>query len=134
MSLPAMRLHHGATSVPDLQASVDWYTRVLEFEVEKRFDIPGQDTSVAMMKRGDLRIELFAAKGSLAAPPHRREPNTDFRTQGNLHVAFAVADVHAFADELRNRGADVVWVRDFEFGSSAFVRDNAGNLIEFLTG
>jgi catechol 2,3-dioxygenase-like lactoylglutathione lyase family enzyme len=131
--LGRMSLHHGAVSVPDLESSIDWYRRVLDFELEKRFQIPGEQTEVAMMRLGNVRVELFSACGSRPASPERREPNTDFRTQGNLHFAFAVADVHTVAEELRRRGADIVWIRDFEFGSTAFIRDNAGNLIEFLT-
>ena len=131
-ALPAMRLHHGAVSVPDLEASIEWYSRVLEFTVEKRFEIQGERTQVAMLNRGELRVELFEAAGSTPAHPDRREPNQDFRRQGNLHFAFAVPDVHALAEVVARRGANVVWVRDFEFGSTAFIRDNAGNLIEFV--
>ena len=128
----AMRLHHGAVIVADLDASIDWYRSILGFEVERRFEIPGQHTEVAMLKHGDLRVELFDARGSKPAHPDRRDPNSDFRTQGNLHFAFAVADVKAVAAILRERGAEIVWVRDFDFGSNAFIRDNAGNLIEFV--
>lgn len=127
-----MKLHHGAVSVPNLDASIDWYARVLDFAVEERFQIPGQQTEVAMLKRGEMRVELFESAGSKPPHPDRRDPNSDFRTQGNLHFAFAVPDVRAFAAMLRDRGADIVWVRDFEFGSTAFIRDNAGNLIEFV--
>ena len=31
-----MRLHQGAVSVPDLQASIDWYRAILDFELESR--------------------------------------------------------------------------------------------------
>jgi len=127
-----IRLHHGAVSVANLDASIDWYRRVFEFTVEKRFQIPGEQTEVAMLRRGDLRVELLESAGSKPLHPDRTDPNTDFRTQGNLHFAFAVPDVHAFVATLAERGADVVWVRDFEFGSTAFIRDNAGNLIEII--
>ena len=132
MSDTTFKHHHGAVSVPDLDASIHWYETVLNFKLEKRFEIPGQKTVVAMLRRAEMRIELFQSEGSRPAHPDRGNPNTDFRTQGNLHFAFAVPDVHAFAADLRERGADIVWVRDFEFGSSAFIRDNAGNLIEFV--
>lgn len=127
-----LKLHHGAASVPKLDESIAWYRNMLGFEVVQRVQIPGQSVEFAMMKRGDVHMELFEAQNSKPLDPSRREPNLDFRTQGNLHVAFAVPDVHALADELRAKGADIVWVRDFEWGSNAFVRDNAGNLIEFL--
>jgi methylmalonyl-CoA/ethylmalonyl-CoA epimerase len=128
----ALKIHHGAVSVPKLDESIAWYRDMLGFEVEQRVRIPGLPVEFAMMKRGEVRVELFEAENSKPLAPDRREPNLDFRTQGNLHFAFAVPDVHALAETLRERGADIVWVRDFEFGSNAFVRDNAGNLIEFV--
>ena len=105
---------------------------MLGFEIEQRFRIPGQPVEFAMMKRGELRVELFEAENSKPMEASRWEPNTAFLTQGSLHFAFAVPDVRALAESLRVRGADIVWVRDFEFGSNAFIRDNAGNLIEFV--
>jgi methylmalonyl-CoA/ethylmalonyl-CoA epimerase len=132
MSNVAIRLHHGAVSVPNLDESIDWYKNMLGFEVEQRFKIPGAAVEFAMMKRGDLRVELFGAENSKPMEASQRQPNTAFQTQGSLHFAFAVADVKSLAEDLRARGADIVWVRDFEFGSNAFIRDNAGNLIEFV--
>lgn len=127
-----IRLHHGAVSVPNLDESIDWYKKMLGFEVEQRFRIPGQPVEFAMLKRGDLRVELFGVENSKPMAASQREPNTAFLTQGSLHFAFAVPDVRSLADSLRAQGADIVWVREFEFGSNAFIRDNAGNLIEFV--
>jgi hypothetical protein len=36
------------------------------------------------------------------------------------------------AEELRRRGADIVWVKEMKHGSNILIRDNAGNLIEFV--
>lgn len=126
------KFHHAGVSVPDLEAAVQWYGDVLGFAVEERVHIPFIPANVAIMRKGELRFELFECRDAVPASPDRREPNRDLLTHGNKHIAFAVRDVHALADELRQRGADIVWVKDFEFGSTAFIRDNAGNLIEFI--
>jgi len=126
------RHHHGGISVPDLEASIRWFAAVLDFEVERRFEIPAIPAKVAMLRRGELRMELFEVPGAAPLPPQRREPNTDVHIHGNKHVAFAVADVDSFAKELRSRGADIVFVAHHPFGSTLFIRDNAGNLIEFV--
>jgi methylmalonyl-CoA/ethylmalonyl-CoA epimerase len=128
----SIRMHHGAASVPNLNESIAWYEKMLGFTVEQRFEIPGQDVEIAMMKLDDVRIELFEAKNSKPLNPDRREPNTDFRTQGNLHVSFVAPNVRPMAEKLRERGVDVVWIKDFPWGSNAFIRDNAGNLIEIV--
>jgi methylmalonyl-CoA/ethylmalonyl-CoA epimerase len=124
--------HHGGVSVPDLEASIRWYAAVLDFAVERRFEIPAIPAKVAMICRGPLRMELFEVPGAAPLPPDRRQPNLDVRTHGNKHVAFAVANVDTFAEELKRRGADIVFVAHHPFGSNIFIRDNAGNLIEFV--
>ena len=127
-----LKHHHGGISVPDLEASIRWYAEVLDFEVEQRLEIPAIPAKVAMLRRGDLRLELFEVPGAQPLPEERRHPNLDLRTHGNKHLAFAIKDIDSAERELRSRGADIVWVRRFEFGSNIFVRDNSGNLIELV--
>ncbi|MFT4046786.1 MAG: VOC family protein [Solimonas sp.] len=124
--------HHGGVSVPDLDASIAWYRDVLGFEVARRFPIPTIPADVAVLQNGPLHIELFQVDGARPLPDERRQPDTDVYTHGNKHVSFAVANVRPFAEELKKRGADIVWVREFAQGANIFIRDNAGNLIEFV--
>lgn len=124
--------HHGGVSVPDLDAAIDWWRTVLGFEVAERFPIPAIPADVAMLVNGPLHIELFQVPGAKPLPDERRQPDTDVHTHGNKHVSFAVDDVREFAEELRRRGADIVWVKEMKHGSNIFIRDNAGNLIEFV--
>jgi methylmalonyl-CoA/ethylmalonyl-CoA epimerase len=118
--------------VPSLDEAIDWYGRVLGFTVERRFPIPPIPAEVAVLRNGDYCMELFEVPGVKPLPPERREPNTDVHTVGNKHVAFVVEHVESFAEELKARGADIVWVRRNPHGANIFIRDNAGNLIEFL--
>jgi methylmalonyl-CoA/ethylmalonyl-CoA epimerase len=124
--------HHGGVSVPDLDAAIVWWRTVLGFEVAERFPIPAIPADVAMLVNGPLHIELFQVAGAKPLPDERRQPDTDVHTHGNKHVSFAVDDVREFAAELRRRGADIVWVKEMKHGSNIFIRDNAGNLIEFV--
>jgi methylmalonyl-CoA/ethylmalonyl-CoA epimerase len=124
--------HHGGVSVPDLDAAIAWWRTVLGFEVEARFPIPAIPAEVAMLVNGPLHIELFQVAGAKPLPAERRQPDTDVYTHGNKHVSFAVESVRDFAEELKRRGADIVWVKEMKHGSNIFIRDNAGNLIEFV--
>ena len=124
-----LRFHHGGVSVPNLEEAIQWYQKMLGFEVERRFPIPSIPASVAIIKRGTLRFELFEVPNAKPLPEDRRMPDTDNRTIGNKHVAFAVANVEALEQQLRAKGADIAMVVNAKHGKGFFVRDNAGNLI-----
>jgi methylmalonyl-CoA/ethylmalonyl-CoA epimerase len=124
--------HHAGVSVPDLEEAIAWWRKVLGFEVAKRFPIPAIPAEVAMLQNGPLHVELFHVPGAKPLPEERRTPDRDLHTHGNKHVAFGVHNVREFAAELTRRGADIVWVREMPHGSNIFIRDNAGNLIEFV--
>jgi methylmalonyl-CoA/ethylmalonyl-CoA epimerase len=127
-----LKYHHAGISVPDIEAAITWYKTMLGFEVEVRRTHPQPPAKVAFLRRGDLRIELFEVEGAASLPADRRVPDQDLTTHGNKHVAYALKDVRAAADELKRRGADVVFVKEMGPITVAFIRDNAGNLIELF--
>jgi len=127
-----LKHHHGAMSVPDLDAAVAWYARVFGFVLEARFEVQAIPAEVAMLRREHMRIELFAPENAALLPSERSFPNTDILTHGNKHIAFAVPDVDAAAEYLRSQEVDIVWVKRFPWGANIFLRDVAGNLIELV--
>lgn len=124
--------HHGGVSVPSLEAAIDWYGKVLGFAVEKRFHIAPAQAQAAMLRKGPLRFELFEVEGAAALPDARRHPPSDLQTHGNKHVAFRVEDLEDFLTEMEDKGADIAFVVREAFGKGCFLRDCAGNLIEFV--
>ena len=124
--------HHGGVSVPSLEEAIDWYGRVLGFAVEKRFYIEPARAHAAMVKKGALRFEIFEVEGASPLPEDRRHPPADLRTHGNKHVAFRVADLEGFLGEMAAKDVDVAFVVREAFGKGCFIRDCAGNLIEFV--
>ncbi len=124
--------HHGGVSVPSLDDAIDWYGRVLGFDLERRFYIEAAKSHTAMVRKGPLRFELFEVEGAAPLPPDRRHPPSDLKTHGNKHVAFRVDDLEAFLVEVEAKGADVAFVVREAFGKGCFLRDCAGNLIEFV--
>jgi len=131
-SIPDFEFHHGGVSVPSLDEAIDWYQDMLGFEVEKRFSIPAANAEVAMIRRGNLRFEIFEVADAKSLPDERRYPNSDLTTHGNKHVAFRVGDAEALLDSLTEKGADIAMVVREKFGTGFFIRDCAGNLIEFV--
>lgn len=124
--------HHGGVSVPDLDAAIAWYGDVLGFAVEKRFHIAAAGAEAAMVRKGPLRFEIFEVAGAAPLPEDRRHPPLDLRTHGNKHVAFRVNDLETFLAEMEGKAVDVAFVVREAFGKGCFIRDCAGNLIEFV--
>ncbi|WP_395392098.1 VOC family protein [Novosphingobium sp. BL-8A] len=124
--------HHGGVSVPSLDEAIDWYGRVLGFEVEKKFYIEAAKSHTAMVRKGPLRFEIFEVEGAAALPEDRRFPPRDLKTHGNKHVAFRVEDLEEFLTEMEAKQADIAFVVREAFGKGCFIRDCAGNLIEFV--
>ena len=125
--------HHGGVSVPDLDAAIAWYGDVLGFELERRFVIEAANAMAAFVRKGPLRFELFEVAGAAPLPEDRRHPPSDLKTHGNKHIAFVVDELDAFLAEVEAKGADIAMIVREEFGSGCFIRDCAGNLIEFVT-
>lgn len=124
--------HHGGVSVPSLDEAIDWYGQTLGFEVEMRFWIEAARSHTAMLRKGPLRFELFEVEGAAPLPEGRRHPPSDLMTHGNKHLAFQVADLEQFLTEMEAKQVDIAFVVREEFGRGCFIRDCAGNLIEFV--
>ncbi|WP_311267795.1 VOC family protein [Sphingobium sp. WCS2017Hpa-17] len=126
--------HHGGISVPNLEEAIHWYARVLGFELERRFYIDAARSHTAMVRKGSLRFEIFEVDGAAPLPEDRRSPPLDLKTHGNKHVAFQVADLEAFLEDMEAKQADIAFIVREAFGKGCFIRDCAGNLIEFVEG
>lgn len=127
-----MSFHHAAISVPNLDEAIDWYRQILGYEVEKSFNVPPVPARAAMIRRGNMRVEIFEVRDGEPLPAARREPIQDLKTHGNKHVAYVVPDFEDALEQMRDKGVEVVFVVRQEVGSGFFVRDPAGNLIEFV--
>lgn len=104
---------------------------MMDFTLEQEINLPVVPARIAMMKRGDLRVELFEVPGSAPLDPSRSDMNADLHRQGMKHLAFAVPDLDLIIEELTRKAADIVMHRRAGWGSFLFIRDNVGNLIEF---
>ncbi|MCX7522594.1 VOC family protein [Microbacterium sp. STN6] len=85
MTAPQLRgIHHVTLTVSNLDASVDWYARVLGFELIARAEQNGLHKAV--MRRDSLVVS-FVQHGEHAIPG----PFTERRT-GLDHLSFAIAE------------------------------------------
>jgi methylmalonyl-CoA/ethylmalonyl-CoA epimerase len=126
---------HAGLSVADLEASIAWYRDMLGFELVRIVDIPEAEDAgrVALVRNAGFVLELFCLPKAAPLPAERRHPATDILTHGFKHVAFAVADLDALMAQLKTKDVDLVWdIAVHDGDRCAFVRDNTGNLVEFV--
>ena len=124
---------HLGVSVPDIDAAISWYEDMLNFKVVSDQYYDQLPARIAFMEHGDFSIEFFEVEGAAPLPDDRRVPNLDIRTHGTKHIAYAVADLTTLMETLKSKGVDVAMdIFPMEGDLVAFIRDNAGNLIELI--
>jgi catechol 2,3-dioxygenase-like lactoylglutathione lyase family enzyme len=130
MSISLSHDHVGISLTPeDLDATIEWYSRMLGFTVDRRFDSPGM--TFVFLVHGDVKIELMAVASV------RQEPIDDILSSmapARLHhFCLAVTDLDAVVTELRDLGVRLLGgpMTIEELGQRiAFISDNLGNIIE----
>jgi methylmalonyl-CoA/ethylmalonyl-CoA epimerase len=100
----ARGIHHVGIAVEDLDGAVEIYRRLFGAEVEHREGLDDQGADVVLMRFGEGRVELLAARG----------PDTPVgrflakRGPGMHHLAIEVDDVAAELARLAAAGAELV--------------------------
>lgn len=135
--LTQIRPHHLMISTDDYQGTIDWYRDKLGFELVREWTTPDvPDSKHAYLEHAGFTIEVVdtpTAYQEQRAPANLTEALSN---RGYGYMAFITEDVNAVAAELEGRGVQVMLPpTDFDtFGHRLlFVRDNNGNLIEFMT-
>lgn len=96
---PQVCLHHGCISVADLDRSIEFYSRVLGFELESRRYLPGISLEIAFLRSGRDRIEIVCHDEPQALPEFAKTETDDFRVIGTKHLSFGTDDpdgLHVF--------------------------------------
>jgi methylmalonyl-CoA/ethylmalonyl-CoA epimerase len=98
------RLHHVAHVVHDLDESIAELAAVWGLELEIRELLPAQAVEAAMLRRGDVRLELITPTDPESGVARFLES----RGPGFHHIAYSVADVATVLAELRAAGAELI--------------------------
>jgi catechol 2,3-dioxygenase-like lactoylglutathione lyase family enzyme len=120
-------------SVADLDETAAWYSRVLGFETVAAKDFPEYAARVAYLEANGTRIELVEDQSFV--PSTRPDPPRHCGKQGISQVALYVDDLPGVVDWLTSHGVAMAkppaTVDDLGL-ASFFIRDNEGNLVEFI--
>ena len=123
-------IHHIAVLTDDYQRSKAFYTDVLGFTVIRETWRPErQSWKLDLAIAGVYQIELFSF-------PDFRERASYPEAKGLRHLAFAVEDVEAAAEELRSKGVEAEAVRIDPLTQKKFVfsTDPNGQPLELYEG
>ncbi len=118
-------LDHVAIRVTDLEASANWYEKVLDFTVYK------------LPEWGDFPIMLFSGKCGIALfPANISDPTLD-QTSRNVkidHFAFNVTRENFNKAKQRYEELNIEYdIQDHHFFDSIYVKDPDGHKVELTT-
>ena len=92
MSLPVRgRIHHVASVVRDIDASIDFHTRVLGLALEQVAEVPSQEVRIAFLTAGDSKIELVSPTNATSGVARFLES----KGEGFHHLCLEVPDIAA---------------------------------------
>ncbi len=126
----SLKPHHVAINVADIGASIAWYCDVLGFTVIRRNFIPTSTSQNALLNNGEFNIELFQHEKIISRPEGESTEPPGTETLGFRQMAFEVDDLYALTETLKKKGANIT--RERPDGTVLFIRDNSGNVLEFL--
>lgn len=107
--------------VKDINHSIDFYTNVLAFHVDFRYE----DFYAGIVKDG-YSIYLKTGEPSIETREHKRENE-------HIDIVFSVDNIESLFDELSSKSINITQpLRDMPYGKEFYVADPDGYIIAFL--
>lgn len=122
-----------AISVPDINASVDWYQRILGFRKISQSDL-SNGVSIAMIERNGIIIEFLKVPNQQSMPMLNQDPPKHLQFLGVKNLTLWVDNMDETVRELKSKNIPFIWeARTLpEVGTRVtMIRDNNNNLITF---
>jgi methylmalonyl-CoA/ethylmalonyl-CoA epimerase len=98
---------HCGISVSSIAQSVEWFERVLGFELVRKVDMGHLGFEIAFIRNGDFQIELFEHSESQPASPGSHVPDEDVRTRGTKHICFQVPDLPSLVEHFKAQDVSI---------------------------
>lgn len=109
--LASFSLYNIAFTVADLDQSILWYKYIFGFELVSRlkFAIPSGSAETAIIKAGQLRLELLQVENAKRIKELFAEAPDYLLAIGNKSIVLQVDDIAAASKELDEKGAKFIW-------------------------
>ena len=104
--LPAPEAYFIAIIVNDMENSINWYSKILGFEVLNRIESKERGFKLSNLKRGNILIELIALDSSISENDLLKSHPKGTRTRGVFKFGFRVAKFEKWIDHLKQSKVD----------------------------
>jgi methylmalonyl-CoA/ethylmalonyl-CoA epimerase len=120
-------------AVSNLEETAKWYQENLGFEEVLRREFPEYGTRIVFLEVNGIRIELI--EDQKWHPIDRPNPPQHTTIQGVSQITFKVDNIEEVIAKVKSRPITIAWdlivVEDIGF-KEFFVRDNEGNIVQFV--
>lgn len=125
-----MKIHHVALAVKNLDQSIQWYQNM--FGCEKDFSYDKDGMKFVIIRKDDVKLELFQFENMTELPEYSKEVTTDLHVIGTKHIALQTDNLKERVEELQQKGVQFVTEIDTAAagGKYIFLKDCNGLLIE----
>lgn len=129
-----MIIAHIAVSVSNINKSAEFYRKHFGFRRAEKFRITSLGLTICMLKSKSATLELFEFKKRRSLPGYRKDLDSDLKTVGVKHFAFAAKNIaHTYNKLKESKVKFATDMRTFEDGSRYFfIKDPDGILVEIM--
>jgi catechol 2,3-dioxygenase-like lactoylglutathione lyase family enzyme len=129
-----MRFGHIALSVSNLKKSIAFYRRLFSLKCIQKYQHQDSGLAIALLKKGDIELELFEFKRHKPLPKYRKTLDNDLATLGVKHFSVEVSDIEGVYRKFKKaQVAFATGMRVFDNGRQYFfIKDPDGILVEVM--
>ena len=129
-----LKFGHVGLSVSNLKRSVAFYCRYFGLRYVKTYTYVEKGFTIALLKKGDISLELFEFEKHKPLPAYRQTLDHDLRTLGVKHFSVEVTDIRKVYQKFkRAKTAFATDLRIFDNGARYFfIKDPDGILVEVM--
>lgn len=129
-----LKIAHIALSVSNLDKSVGFYRKHFGLKCVEKYAHKDSGFTIAILKKGDITLELFEFKSYRPLPKYRKKLGNDLKTLGVKHFSLEASDITKMYKALKK--AKVRFATDISTFDSGqryfFIRDPDGILVELM--
>ena len=126
-------IHHVAVTVSDFERSIDFYEK-LGFTVLVKKDTPEKKKKLALLRKGDLNLEMFHYDDLTNNTSNRDTIGNNVKEVGQKHFALRIDSVEDTISQLK--ASDIELASEPDVGDAGyqffFIRDPDGIWIEYV--